>query len=170
MGKKNGPESHESSSRRHQNPKCGTRFCLMDCRHIDSGESFNPELVTAKIKDTKECDWFCLKCKRETDSSWLCLGCGIISCGRFEKGHGELHYKETGHALALDLITKACHCYSCDDYVQVVSEQNEFELDSLRKLITFINSGIQLEAINGTIRSPRRLQKFAGITGLKNLG
>ena len=79
-----------------------------------------------------------------------------------------MHFEETKHALAMDLITKACHCYLCDDYVQ--GNEKEPELDALRHMITKINSGILNEYSAEPSTSPRRREKYRGLTGLKNLG
>lgn len=137
----------------------------MDCAHF-SKEHFNPISVEHALKSLPESERFCSNCKAETDTRWTCLQCGTISCGRFEKGHALKHYKETGHVVALDLVTKACHCYECDEYI--VAGNLEADLDKLRKTVTDIISGIDDLEDNNT--KARRIVKYNHITGLDNLG
>ena len=139
----------------------------MECQHINIESNFNPQLIITKLKKSADEDWYCSKCRLETDSTWLCLSCGVISCGRFEKGHAQQHNNNFGHCIALDLITKSCHCYGCDDYVQGINDERESELDNIRKVVNKINAGITVEPV---VVRPKRREKFNGISGLKNLG
>lgn len=45
-------------------------------------------------------------------SPWLCLHCGIISCGRYINGHAKSHYNDSGHFLCVD-----CNSYAPFWYV-----------------------------------------------------
>ncbi len=121
----------------------------MDCSHFTK-DIFQPETVVNVISELQKSKLFCHDCAVETDSRWICLGCGIIQCGRFEKGHARAHYETKNHFLALDLISKACHwyflnysSYKCDEYVRL--GECEDELDLLRKKITEIISGVTYE-------------------------
>jgi ubiquitin carboxyl-terminal hydrolase 3 len=114
----------------------------MDCPHFDRN-NFHPQEVGKALKLLPEDKRFCSNCQVETDSRWICLSCGVISCGRFEKGHAMEHFKSTSHRFALDLISMACHCYLCDDYVH--AGPLEQELDQLRQNINTITSGLDDE-------------------------
>ena len=39
-----------------------------------------------------------------TESVWLCVSCGILSCGRYVKAHGLRHFEDTHkkHAVCMD--------------------------------------------------------------------
>lgn len=70
----------------------------------------------------------CSKCELE-QNLWLCLTCGSKGCGREQydgsggRGHGKLHFEETGHPISCKLGTISadgtadCHCYSCDEMI-----------------------------------------------------
>ena len=79
----------------------------MDCNHVD--KFFNPQKVLQSLKSNKEESRFCSVCRQETDSKWICCSCGIISCGRFVKGHALEHFKTSKHTVAMDLESKAIH-------------------------------------------------------------
>ena len=80
----------------------------MECCHFHSA-NFQPEAVLKQMKRADEKERFCSICSLDTESKWLCLACGTISCGRYVKGHALEHFKKTGHQLALDMESKACH-------------------------------------------------------------
>jgi uncharacterized UBP type Zn finger protein len=82
----------------------------MNCPHITKS-NFNAKTVLESVK-SKQDRLLCSACDKETESRWLCLTCGTISCGRFESGHGFKHYQNTkDHPAAIDILTKACHWY-----------------------------------------------------------
>ena len=82
----------------------------MECLHFDP-DHFQPEIVEKKLRKEDEKERFCSLCMVETESRWICLACGVISCGRYVAGHALQHFKTTGHKLALDMESKACHWY-----------------------------------------------------------
>ena len=69
-------------------------------------------------------NWACKVCA-STDGVWVCLTCGHVGCGRQAKhpelggGHSRHHHYAcgAGHECALDVVSKAVHCYACDDWV-----------------------------------------------------
>ena len=126
----------------------------MECFHFTSTH-FSPSIVENQIKKAYEAEFVCSICKVDTESKWICLGCGVISCGRYVKGHALEHYKTTGHQLALDIESKACHWYDfqrahvlfvcsyIDDEYIVAAGKYESELEKLRKTITDILAGLE---------------------------
>jgi ubiquitin carboxyl-terminal hydrolase 44/49 len=60
--------------------------------------------------------WTCTECGTSA-SVWGCLTCSHFGCGRYDEEHAYAHFSETGHALALDINSKLCYCYKCDQYI-----------------------------------------------------
>ena len=58
-------------------------------------------------------------CARGCTSSenWLCLECGVTSCGRYVNKHAVAHHQETGHTPSASLADLSVWCYLCDGYV-----------------------------------------------------
>ncbi|KAI8902485.1 hypothetical protein BC833DRAFT_572969 [Globomyces pollinis-pini] len=139
----------------------------MECSHFTS-DNFKPSLVQQALENYNTVleSGYCSKCKIETESRWICLCCGIISCGRFVKGHAVEHHKESKHTVALDLVSKACHCYVCDEYVYAGALESD--LDKLRAIVTDLIAGI--DPSNDTEIDLKPHQKIEHITGLENLG
>jgi uncharacterized UBP type Zn finger protein len=134
----------------------------MECSHIKDG-SFSNDFFKAKLKTLPELNKIpCFGCKREVESRWLCLECAEVNCGRFVKGHASNHFKSTGHCFSLDLETKACHCYSCDEYV--TAGKWEDRLNQIRKLLSEEQYGLSKSIAAGL------KHKVHHITGLNNLG
>mmetsp|Transcript_10594 Transcript_10594/g.15512 ORF Transcript_10594/g.15512 Transcript_10594/m.15512 type:complete len:143 (+) Transcript_10594:817-1245(+) len=49
--------------------------------------------------------------------NWVCLGCGHLSCSRYQKGHALEHYKQSKHPIAISLYDLSFWCYECNDYI-----------------------------------------------------
>ncbi|KAL2916237.1 hypothetical protein HK105_204328 [Polyrhizophydium stewartii] len=136
----------------------------MDCVHF-TREAFQPQAVEAGLAAQADpTDAACKACGEPTESKWACLACGEVNCGRFVKGHALDHFQASGHPVALDLDSKACHCYVCDEYVH--AGEFELELDRLRARTTELLRGDSLPAGRGKAAA----HKFEHVTGLTNLG
>lgn len=63
---------------------------------------------------------FGMPCARGCASTenWICLECGVTSCGRYVKKHALAHHEETGHTPSVSLADLSVWCYLCDGYVQ----------------------------------------------------
>lgn len=48
---------------------------------------------------------------------WVCLICGFVGCGRYEKGHAINHWKDTQHHYSLELERQQIWDYVGDKYV-----------------------------------------------------
>ena len=48
---------------------------------------------------------------------WICLICGHVGCGRYRAGHAADHWREAGHAYALELESQRVWDYVADGYV-----------------------------------------------------
>lgn len=53
---------------------------------------------------------------------WMCLVCGHVGCGRYERSHGVEHFRETSHTYAVDLVTQRVWDYAGDGYVHRLLE------------------------------------------------
>jgi len=53
------------------------------------------------------------------DDLWVCLACGLVSCGRSSAGqHAVRHHEaEPAHSLVLHPLRGMVWCYACDDEV-----------------------------------------------------
>ncbi|XP_075475111.1 BRAP2 RING ZnF UBP domain-containing protein 1 [Primulina tabacum] len=48
---------------------------------------------------------------------WICLICGFVGCGRYEKGHASGHWSDKKHKFSLELETQQIWDYVGDKYV-----------------------------------------------------
>ena len=61
-------------------------------------------------------EWSCCACSLG-ENIWLCLLCSHAGCGRYTAQHAELHYKQTQHPFALELVTGRIWDYAHDTFV-----------------------------------------------------
>ena len=88
------------------------------CPHI------RPPRGDALISLHNPLQWACKVCA-STDGVWVCLECGHVGCGRQANhpelggGHSRHHHIAcgVGHECVIDIVSKAVHCYACDDWV-----------------------------------------------------
>ena len=68
--------------------------------------------------------WACKVCG-STDGLWVCVSCGHVGCGRNSHlpqlggGHAKHHFfasSDASHSVCIDIVSKALHCYTCDDW------------------------------------------------------
>ena len=66
----------------------------MECPHLDKTSPSHPTPLTIleSIEELK-----CSECVSK-ESVWLCITCGVLSCGRYVKAHG-LKHKENKHDI-----------------------------------------------------------------------
>ncbi|XP_045770632.1 BRCA1-associated protein [Maniola jurtina] len=53
----------------------------------------------------------------EAGSLWICLICGHVGCGRYEKGHAAKHFLASNHTYALQLGSNRVWDYAGDNFV-----------------------------------------------------
>eukprot|EP00127_Corallochytrium_limacisporum_P003323 Clim_evm12s148 gene=Clim_evmTU12s148 len=100
----------------------------MECPHVQV--ALNPRKILPILSQEDFAESAkCQKCGT-MESVWICLQCGRVSCGRYQKAHAKHHAESTGHCLVLDIHTKAAHCYKCDEFV--VNDTKEGDIDRLR--------------------------------------
>ncbi|XP_051170275.1 ubiquitin carboxyl-terminal hydrolase 3-like [Leptopilina boulardi] len=87
----------------------------MECPHLAQSVCITVDDVEATY--SKDLPFACAVCETEK-STWLCLHCGAIHCGRYEAGHALQHHeKNTQHSVCIDCENLAVFCYICDEYV-----------------------------------------------------
>lgn len=63
------------------------------------------------------------------ENIWLCLVCSHAGCGRYTKQHAEMHFRQTRHPFALELVTGRIWDYAHDTFVHLQGQ--EFEGDDV---------------------------------------
>ncbi|XP_045503101.1 BRCA1-associated protein [Colias croceus] len=53
----------------------------------------------------------------EAGTLWICLICGHVGCGRYEKGHAAKHFMQSNHTYALQLGSNRVWDYAGDNFV-----------------------------------------------------
>ncbi|XP_050670255.1 BRCA1-associated protein [Leptidea sinapis] len=53
----------------------------------------------------------------EAGALWICLICGHVGCGRYEKGHAAAHFLQSNHTYALQLGSNRVWDYAGDNFV-----------------------------------------------------
>lgn len=134
----------------------------MECTHVGQAVKVGSQLIQ-KIRREKTTQWSCSIC-RSTKSPWICLRCGVISCGRYVNGHAKAHHEENQqHSVCLDPSLSA-FCYACDEFV--INDTKSGDIQRVRE--------IMLERENRKRRlqdstSPER-QKKASKANQENIG
>ncbi|KAI8923549.1 hypothetical protein BC831DRAFT_470612 [Entophlyctis helioformis] len=139
----------------------------MDCPHFKAAV-FQPTVVESVLLShvgEVESTLSCHGCDQSTASRWICLACGEVNCGRFVKAHALAHYQESTHPVALDLDSRACHCYTCDEYIHAGALESA--LDDLRVRVAAL---VSPEDASSTLKQRGGRQKYKNMTGLGNLG
>jgi BRCA1-associated protein len=67
-------------------------------------------------KSSQEEAQHCSTCG-STQNLWICLICGNIGCGRYDKKHAIEHYERESHCFAMDIATQRVWDYAGDNYV-----------------------------------------------------
>eukprot|EP01135_Chromosphaera_perkinsii_P007990 Nk52_evm62s1073 gene=Nk52_evmTU62s1073 len=74
----------------------------------------------AAAVDALKSEMKCAECDVK-DSVWLCLSCGHIGCGRYDRAHALAHFKETNHAIVANIKNDVYNCYRCDEFIELSS-------------------------------------------------
>jgi hypothetical protein len=57
---------------------------------------------------------------RSRDVLWMCMVCGHIGCGRYQKSHAVRHYELSSHRYAIELQNQYVWDYGTDGYIHRV--------------------------------------------------
>jgi len=108
-----------------------TTYCAHDF-HIKCLERWGDSCPVCRYTG-EEMDASCSTCG-SVNNLWLCLTCGHVGCGRYEKAHARDHFIETGHTFAIDIEKKTVWDYHGDQYIHRLIEskleEETFEDDS----------------------------------------
>eukprot|EP01060_Flectonema_neradi_P010677 TRINITY_DN17768_c0_g1_i2.p1 TRINITY_DN17768_c0_g1~~TRINITY_DN17768_c0_g1_i2.p1 ORF type:complete len:456 (+),score=105.72 TRINITY_DN17768_c0_g1_i2:71-1438(+) len=62
----------------------------------------------------------------ELDPLWMCLICGSLGCGRYQKAHAEYHYNNTSHTYCLHVYNGTVWDYAGDGFVhRLVADRSD---------------------------------------------
>ncbi|XP_065912825.1 ubiquitin carboxyl-terminal hydrolase 3-like isoform X2 [Dysidea avara] len=147
----------------------------MECPHLekDTGSS-----ATRKLQGLNQSVWSCEVC-RSQKSSWLCLHCGTILCGRYVNAHAKSHFEKTSdHCLCMSM-DMSIFCYLCDDFII----NDNVHVSCLRTYMQEIAEGSRQVGCkskgssSGILATPPKVIKLANgetcqlhCAGLRNLG
>ncbi|XP_073960645.1 ubiquitin carboxyl-terminal hydrolase 3-like [Choristoneura fumiferana] len=92
----------------------------MECTHLLDNVKVDSDLIAEDTSVTKNLD--CSECAVK-DQNWICLQCGVVSCGRYVSAHAKQHAETSGHQLCMSCDIYSVYCYKCDDYVSNDTEQ-----------------------------------------------
>lgn len=104
----------------------------MECEHLEKvcckGSNFSfPSL------ESSDPVYRCSVCG-STDSIWLCVTCGVLSCGRYVNAHGLKHKEKTkSHSVCIETKELSVFCYDCDEFV--INDTSDRFVEKLRGLI-----------------------------------
>ncbi|XP_014262366.1 ubiquitin carboxyl-terminal hydrolase 3-like [Cimex lectularius] len=85
----------------------------MECPHLT--DNVKIDYPTNGDPDTKK--WLCAVCS-SGEHPWMCLHCGVVSCGRYVNAHALAHSEsQTNHTVCMDCENLTVFCYSCNDYI-----------------------------------------------------
>lgn len=148
----------------------------MECPHLNN----EVKIIKAIKKDSSAI--VCSTCQTNK-SSWICVHCGVVNCGRYVNGHAKAHYEENvEHMVCLDYENYAAYCYICDEFVLNENKDLDFlrgRLQALKDLETVKTTKRQSLSIEeGENKRSKRHKKGikkknyckARVAGLRNLG
>ena len=80
----------------------------------------------------------------ESDTLWMCLVCGHLGCGRYQRGHAEQHFSCSGHTYALDVASGSVWDYDADNFVhRLIARGSDGQLESVGKKNHFDESELE---------------------------
>ncbi|XP_043499897.1 ubiquitin carboxyl-terminal hydrolase 3-like [Polistes fuscatus] len=104
----------------------------MECPHL--AQSVRLDANDVETTCTKDLPFVCAVCGTEK-STWLCLHCGAVHCGRYEAGHALQHHEKnnTQHCVCIDCENLSVFCYTCDEYV--INDTTGEQIEKIRRII-----------------------------------
>lgn len=72
--------------------------------------------ASVHLSPSKDSNLRCETCET-SGNLWVCLICGNVGCGRYQKGHAKEHYNSSNHLFSLEVETKRVWDYAGDKYV-----------------------------------------------------
>uniref|UniRef100_A0A8C2GIL5 Ubiquitin carboxyl-terminal hydrolase n=1 Tax=Cyprinus carpio TaxID=7962 RepID=A0A8C2GIL5_CYPCA len=169
----------------------------MECPHLSSSVCMTVD--PTRFPNGSPSSWCCSVC-RSNKSTWVCLTCLNVHCGRYVNGHAKKHFEEIQapggcqrkpereklseksqqHSVCMDCNSYSTFCYRCDEFVV-----NDTKLGHVQRVREHLQS---LEnSVSNTDRQRKRKQSDSSspdsklkkdsdgtvaqsATGLRNLG
>uniref|UniRef100_A0A8C1FD71 Ubiquitin carboxyl-terminal hydrolase n=1 Tax=Cyprinus carpio carpio TaxID=630221 RepID=A0A8C1FD71_CYPCA len=169
----------------------------MECPHLSSSVCMTVD--PTRFPNGSPSSWCCSVC-RSNKSTWVCLMCLNVHCGRYVNGHAKKHFEEIQapggcqrkpereklseksqqHSVCMDCNSYSTFCYRCDEFVV-----NDTKLGHVQRVREHLQS---LEnSVSNTDRQRKRKQSdnsspdsklkkdsdgtvAQSATGLRNLG
>ena len=78
------------------------------------------DMIRSGPDDTEQINE-CSICRADTNL-WICLICGNTGCGRYDRAHAYLHWKQSGHAFSMDMADQSIWDYASDGYVHRIMQ------------------------------------------------
>lgn len=150
------------------------------CPHLKKACRFRR--IEPKIRDLKDPkSRICKTCTKSSDRGevlsesaqlWLCLGCGGLFCGRYDKGHAAKHYEKAGESdcLMWNMESFACWCYLCDDNVRSAPNRNESLVQVEKYWLKHAEGGGPVQDPEPTVSHGKALSYQVITPGFQNLG
>ena len=125
----------------------------MECEHLTNicgkGSDFSfPDFSGSE-------DELCCSVCKASDSIWVCVSCGVLSCGRYVNAHALKHKEKTKtHSVCIETKELTVFCYDCDEFV--INDTPDRLIETLRGLI--LRRSLKKEPDSSPSRSlrPRR--------------
>ena len=137
----------------------------MECEHLEKLGVRSSSPPFPCLQNMAE-DFSCAVC-HTTDSIWLCVTCGTLSCGRYVNAHGLKHKEKTKtHAVCIETKELSVFCYDCDEFI--VNDTPDRVLENLRSLILRKNLSKDTDGSGGSLPGrclrPRRKRTMSNST------
>ncbi len=138
----------------------------MECEHLERAGVRSSSPSFPCLQNMSE-EFRCAVC-HTTDSIWLCVTCGTLSCGRYVNAHGLKHKEKTkSHAVCIETKELSVFCYDCDEFI--VNDTPDRVLENLRSLILRKNLSKDMEGggggeVPGRCLRPRRKRTLSSST------
>lgn len=86
------------------------------CRYTQYNNSQFGYDIPLTVQGTSSAPRACSVCKIQKNL-WICLVCGNLGCGRYDKAHAYEHHIHSGHCFVMDIETQRVWDYGNDTYV-----------------------------------------------------
>ncbi|XP_064608522.1 ubiquitin carboxyl-terminal hydrolase 3-like [Liolophura sinensis] len=107
----------------------------MECPHLEE----NVKISRLPMRTENTPPQFCCSVCKTNKNPWVCLGCGIVNCGRYVNAHAKQHHEEQPqHAVCMDCNSYATFCYNCDEFV--TNDTQSGNVEKVRKCIQTVVS------------------------------
>ena len=84
----------------------------MECDHLDK-VCVKDQMPDCRVGSAP----VCAECSASS-SVWMCLSCGVLSCGRYVNAHALQHKEKTKtHSVCIETKELSVYCYDCDEFV-----------------------------------------------------